>query len=231
MIKIYGFDIEENAGYISLPDLFPYVSHDKRHRICALRTPDDARQVLVGDLLIRSVACRYLGMKNIDIQFQVNEYGKPYLSGFNGHHFSLSHSGKWVVCAYSEQVVGVDIEEIGPVDMDIAFEYFLPKEIEYIVRKPLQARDAAFYDIWTYKESYTKALGTGLSKDLKSFSVSQINGNTAVICEPTYDKAFLRQYCVNDKYRLSVCAFNDDFSEDVEIVNIPWILNILKNKD
>lgn len=212
--------------YINIPSLLQYVSFDKQQRINAFRDRRDSQLVLMADLLIRAVACRYLSIKNDYLDFRINEYGKPYIYGSNYFYYNLSHSGRWVVCAVNHDQVGIDIEEIVPIELDIAQNYLSKKEITYIVKKPEVERAEAFYVILTLKESYIKAMGYGLSKNLNSFTVKIISKNSATITKLSGNSsAFLRQYKIDEGYRLFLCAFENCFPEQIQLVDIKWILD------
>jgi 4'-phosphopantetheinyl transferase len=45
-------------------------------------------------------------------------------------HFNISQSGNWVVCATDNHPVGIDIEQIQPIDFQIVNSYFSKKEIQ-----------------------------------------------------------------------------------------------------
>ena len=226
VLGIIGLNIEKNQKSINISGLLQYISPEKQHRVYTFRNPRDAQHALIGDLLIRAIACRYLNIKNGELQFQENKYGKPYLKGIENFCYNLSHSGKWVVCAADNEPIGVDIEEIVPIQMDIAQRYFSKEEMNYVMEKPESKRVEAFYNIWTFKESYIKALGFGLSKELNSFSINIINDERAVIKESHIESpALLRQYPIDDQYRLSLCEFKNCFPEEVQIVDMKWILD------
>lgn len=67
-----------------------------------------------------------------------------------------------MVCVVHDDTVGVDIESIGPFDLRLAKELFTEEEYQEVLVN--EDSLAAFYDIWTLKESYIKAVGQGLSK-------------------------------------------------------------------
>lgn len=58
------------------------------------------------------------------IVFQTEGNGKPVVRHIPSFHFNLSHSGDWVVCAIDDAPVGIDIEEIKPIDLAIAKRFF-----------------------------------------------------------------------------------------------------------
>lgn len=97
--------------------------------------------------------------------------GKPCFGDGGAVHFNLSHSGRWVVLAWGDSPVGIDVEEIR-MNMDpIARQCFHQQEQEAVFSAPEQERSRAFFRIWTMKESYLKYLGTGIDRPLSSFSV------------------------------------------------------------
>lgn len=93
--------------------------------------------------------------------------GKPYLTGFPGVHFNLSHSGPWGACALSGFPVGVDVELIRPLRRNVAGRFFTKTEQLYLARRP----EEEFFRLWTRKESFAKAVGRGLQLQLDTFSV------------------------------------------------------------
>lgn len=93
--------------------------------------------------------------------------GKPYWRDFPGVQFNLSHSGPYGVCAVSDAPVGVDVELIRPLRQDVAKRFFTETEQGWLARRPPKE----FFCLWTRKESFSKALGKGLTLPMQSFSV------------------------------------------------------------
>lgn len=96
--------------------------------------------------------------------------GKPYLAG-RELSFNLSHSHHLAVLAVGPTELGVDVEYMGR-DVDflaLARRFFAVPEWAWLERQP-SAREP-FYRIWTRKEAYIKALGTGLRHPLDAFCV------------------------------------------------------------
>ncbi len=74
--------------------------------------------------------------------------------------------------------VGVDIEQADrrtPEDKFVE-RFFSPGEIERYLGLPAGLRAEAFFNGWTRKEAFIKALGEGLSRPLDSFDVSLAPG-------------------------------------------------------
>ena len=83
--------------------------------------------------------------------------GRPVLADREGVFFSLSHSGRYVLCAVSGKAVGADVEEIRPVRISIA-RRFHPAERAWLESLPAEERDAALFRLWTRKEAWVKAV-------------------------------------------------------------------------
>jgi 4'-phosphopantetheinyl transferase len=106
------------------------------------------------------------------ICFRYGGYGKPEVPN-SDLAFNVSHAGRRAVIAIARNCdVGVDIEPMRRIDdcLDLARIAFSERERTELE----QSRDKsqAFLNGWTRKEAYIKALGTGLSERLQSFSVS-----------------------------------------------------------
>lgn len=119
--------------------------------------------------LLRHVLARYTGQAPGAVEFLRTDKGKPYLSQ-SDIHFSLSHSGAWVVLAASKiELIGIDIE-VFRVTRDlcnIAENYYHPREFARLKTLDSTAQVDYFYRLWTLKEAFFKATGTGISAGLE----------------------------------------------------------------
>jgi 4'-phosphopantetheinyl transferase len=87
--------------------------------------------------------------------------------------FNLSHTHGLVACAVARGTsLGIDVERVdrltaGP---EIAARYFAPLEIRMLDGQPPDDYASRFIELWTLKEAYIKAIGTGLAHPLDSFA-------------------------------------------------------------
>jgi len=162
-----------------------------------------------------------------NIFFNYTYFGKPFLPGADNFHFNISHSGEWVVCATDEKPVGIDIERVSPIDVDIAKNYFSAGEYADLLAKKASEQSACFYDLWTLKESYIKQNGKGLSIALDSFSIRiDEEKNVIFLSEKEVSQAvFFRQYLLDENYKMAVCSMTN-FFEEIEIVLMQDIMNL-----
>lgn len=146
--------------------LFSRASPERQQRARRYRRREDALRCVAADALLSHV----LGTR--DYTVEKSPLGKPRIRGREDFHYNLSHSGPWVVLAWGNAPVGVDVEQIRMDEgkASIALRFFAPEEQAYVFEKPEETA-RRFFQVWTGKESYLKYLGTGLRRDLTSFSV------------------------------------------------------------
>lgn len=134
--------------------------------------PSDRHLSLVSRALVRYLIAGVTGHHPQSLNFSVNEHGKPFLVGLPDIHFNLSHSHGAAVCALClSAAVGVDVEDVGRhTNLSIANRFFSSSEAALVSKASGYEKRKLFFDIWTLKEAYIKAVGKGLSIPLDSFS-------------------------------------------------------------
>ena len=132
----------------------------------------DRHLSLVSRALVRYLIAEVTRQDPKSLNFSTNEHGKPFLVGLPDIHFNLSHSHGVAVCALCRgAAVGVDVEDVRRyTDLSIAKRFFSFFEAELISKASNAEKRKLFFDIWTLKEAYIKAMGKGLSIPLNSFS-------------------------------------------------------------
>jgi 4'-phosphopantetheinyl transferase len=134
----------------------------------------DYDRYIAARAVLRSQLGAFLDRDPGSLSFQYTSHGKPFIENC-GIEFNLSHSGDWVLLAFTRMAeIGIDIERIRPMlDMrDVARENFAASEFESWEATSEPDRVPAFYRCWTRKESFIKAIGEGLSCPLDSFQVT-----------------------------------------------------------
>jgi 4'-phosphopantetheinyl transferase len=130
----------------------------------------DRQAHLLGQLLsITALGMLGVAAKCEDIQKDIN--GRPYFK--SGLDFNVSHSGQYVICAYSDEGrIGADVQHIDrSLDISLFQKIFLPHEFQSINQSsnPYET----FYNYWTIKEAAIKADGRGLRIGLLKVAVEK----------------------------------------------------------
>ena len=147
--------------------LLKFVQTEKQERILKQKIKQNADNMLMGEILAKTVIKKTFGIDIAKKKFAYTEYGKPYLLNYPHVHFNISHSGEYVACAVSDKPVGVDIQKIGEYNCDVAKRVCNEKELEQIENSLDKASE--FTKLWTQKEAVLKMYGTGIaSGDIKN---------------------------------------------------------------
>jgi 4'-phosphopantetheinyl transferase len=156
-----------------------------RRKIENLQRKEDAQNSLVGKILLRIGLNSYAPHPKYAQSSQVQEeqfsdilnrleytlYNRPYLPGTD-IDFNISHSGHMVTCVIAQNChVGIDVEQIQPVDFSEFQDQFTSLEIERIKKSMNKERKFWFY--WTIKEAVVKAQGVGLEIPLTKITIHQ----------------------------------------------------------
>lgn len=166
--KVYALNIETIYDEIeSFKNKMPVERYGKMMRY---RNNNDKLLLIGNEILFQ------YGMKQLypdidisDIERSADAGGKPYIEGFTNIHFNMSHAGKYSLCAFSDKQIGVDIELIKEIDLSIAEKFYCKEEYNEIIKQTENRRYKKFYEYWVLKESFTKAVGLGLSIPLNVF--------------------------------------------------------------
>jgi 4'-phosphopantetheinyl transferase len=147
----------------------------------------DRKRFVVRRGILRALLGSYLGISPEQVRFTYGKNQKPELTGTSDAdkiHFNISHSEGLAVFAFSNNSeIGVDIEYIRDVpEMDrIIDRLFSEREKSILDSLYGKEKNQAFFNCWTRKEAYIKALGEGLSYPLDSFDVSLVPDHPAKI--------------------------------------------------
>jgi len=148
------------------------VTDADRTRASGFRAQIDARRFIAGRAATRRLLAGRLGHAPEDLLIAYGPFGRPYLPA-SALRFSVSHAGPLLLVTMAMGLeLGCDIEEALPNRdlLSIAEAFFTPEESGRIAALSGEARAASFYDCWTCKEAYLKAVGVGASLPMDSFA-------------------------------------------------------------
>jgi 4'-phosphopantetheinyl transferase len=163
------------------------LSEAERRRASRVTLHHNRRRFTVARARLRQLLGARLGVHPDSVELTYGERGKPALArayADSGLRFNVSHCDDIAVYAFAAgREIGVDVETLRVVpDADaIAALMFSRRESEaYRVLDP-RDKPLGFFNCWTRKEAFIKALGDGLYHRLGSFDVSLAPGEPARI--------------------------------------------------
>lgn len=125
-----------------------------------------------GRIFTKILAGRYLGKNPEEIDIISEKYMKPFIECAGRLKYNISHSGGCILLAFSNGCeIGVDIEK-----KDESFDALALVNILHPVERAALLENGnvdMFYNIWTAKEAYVKALGKGFSISPSSFYIDK----------------------------------------------------------
>lgn len=166
-VRAFGARLED-AG---LP-----LSQAERDRAARFHHLSDRWEFVLGRVMARHLLAGRSGIAPADFHFIENAHGRPEIAHPSLERplrFNLSHSGGLVACVIGgDGQIGVDIERLDrpPVDRRVIERYCSEREQAALAAMPDPLRHERFLELWTLKEAYVKARGTGLTLPLRSIS-------------------------------------------------------------
>jgi len=160
-----------------LAELESLLPPEERARAARFKVEAPRRAFVVARTALRGILARWSGLPPNRVPIVIDPQGRPELGPDLGSSlsFNLSHAGEVALVAVrAGGAVGVDVEVVDssrPLEA-LAERYFSRREREAMARLPVEERVAAFFQVWTRKEAFLKAVGTGLAGGLDAFDVS-----------------------------------------------------------
>lgn len=150
------------------------LSDAERRRTASFVRPTDGITYASAHVALRRLLGAYLGRAPQDVPFVrepcpgcAKPHGRPAVAHPDPPlHFSLAHSHGMAAIAVSTTVIGIDVERL-PRDetVEVCTPALHPGERAELEGLAGNAKREAFGQMWTRKEAFLKALGTGLSRD------------------------------------------------------------------
>jgi 4'-phosphopantetheinyl transferase len=183
--RIWRVDLDAapaSAGLLGL-------SEAERARAARFVFERDRTRFVAAHAALRQLLARHTGIAAAELEFVDGEFGKPSLAGVTGVRFNLSHSrsvgliaiGKaGVLGERSEVGIDVEVRRAMPDALELARDYFSAGELQSLQELPAASREEAFLIGWTRKEAFLKALGLGITVDLRQVHVGLQNSAQSV---------------------------------------------------
>lgn len=176
--------VPQDVPAAALDRYWPILDLGEQARATRFYFARDKNRYVVSRAVLRLVIGRYLSRPPEQISFTYTGHGKPVLAPIQGERlqFNVSHSGGLAMMAFClDAEVGIDVEKQRPLDdgEQIAERFFSASEVAVFQSLPAGQRTEAFFNCWTRKEAYIKAIGEGLSCPLNVFDVTLAPGEPA----------------------------------------------------
>jgi 4'-phosphopantetheinyl transferase len=137
--------------------------------------PRDRDRYVCAHSALHTLLGGYTGIDAGRIIYSTGAYGKPQIlcdSPAQPIQFNLTHSAGLAVLAVSRDYkLGVDVEQVQPIDPEIADDHFSPTELRTLGTLAPEQWLQGFYRCWTSKEALLKGEGLGLNLPLDGFDV------------------------------------------------------------
>jgi 4'-phosphopantetheinyl transferase len=159
------------------------LSPAERDRILAFRRWEDAVSSLLARSLMVELAVAGLGCAPADVRLEREASGRPFVAAPSVRELDVnaSHGGVWVAAAASAGRIGVDVEPERPISAGLVERCLSTQERAHLEGLPREQVLACFFQLWTIKEAYLKAIGAGLSVDPRSIVVVLTDDGQAVL--------------------------------------------------
>ncbi|MFJ6215771.1 4'-phosphopantetheinyl transferase family protein [Streptomyces sp. NPDC092296] len=154
------------------------LDEEEHTRRRSLLRSGDRRRFTVAHIALRRLLARRIGTDARSLAFTrepcplcAGPHGRPAVLRPSAEvHFSLSHGGDFVLVGLADRPIGVDVQ---PFPSGLRLKGMLralhpAEQTEFAALPPDADPAAAFARLWSRKEAYLKALGTGLARGLST---------------------------------------------------------------
>ncbi len=225
--EVFALKINREVDQKHFTRLLEFLNPELQEKAKAFKYADRRQTALFSNLLVRWLFQKFGLIQTVQLVYFYGEHGKPVILTAQDIKFNVSHSGHWIVCAISPDEVGIDIEERKTRNIDMIDNVLSDEEKRSLKATNSLFRTSLFYNIWTVKESYLKALGGGLyepielSKLVTSFSGGQPELSLEQEKIPSWK---FHEFKIDPNYSMTVCHRSKNIKQEVTFVKIDDII-------
>lgn len=163
-----------------------YLSNEERASFNKFTNIDVKKEKIVSSIFKN----KYIG------DYYLNEKGKPLSKDI---YFNISHSHGVIVFIVDKSPIGIDIEKIKKVEDDL-IDYISNEEEKLYIKD-----EKTFFEIWTNKEALLKAIGTGISSNIKDIPSLPLNSKRSY-----QDKIYSNKTITFEDYVITVSREDEE---------------------
>ncbi len=219
MLRCYYMDISCDCSYEQSQALYRVLPPERQAGVERLKNEEQIKKKILSGAFLQYALSVSLDIPMRRIFYQYGEFGKPELDKNKmrdyqmekyGIHFNLSHSGKYVVLAVSDGLIGIDIEGRKKNRLAVAKRCFDKTEYEDIISAHTeQEQDMRFLEYWTMKEAYVKYLGEGLRIPFDSFRIIRKENFLSFLEKDSQiQNIYFATLFLEELYCVSICSSN-----------------------
>ncbi len=156
-----------------------YLSPEEDQRASYYKFEREQHGYIITQAVLKVLISAYMDIEPAEVILNASKKGKPFLIYDPSLYFNISSSYEISVYAFSRDAeVGIDIEKIRELrDIDQLIEKNLTsREKAYFLKNP-DHKLSLFFQFWTFKESYLKAIGEGMRLTPENLEFSLDDGN------------------------------------------------------
>ncbi len=170
---VYFVEIAPSDSRVIPAKSLEILSGHEQRRIRRFHFDNDRHTYFVSHYALRLILADYLECTPAEITFSEGEFGKPEISyPETPLRFNLSHTdGLIAIVLCDTNDCGIDVESTHKVRklQELAAHAFSTQEAEALSSLSDDEQTYRFYEYWTLKEAYIKAVGRGIGLGLGTF--------------------------------------------------------------
>jgi len=194
------------------------IEENEVNRIMGITNESHAFRSAAGSLLLAQMVCRISGYPVSSISIHRYSNGKPFLPDFPNLHFNITHTDHLAVLAIDTKLVGVDIEKVSTARMAVANRFFSESEKAMLKNCSGKKRDRLFFELWTIRESFVKAIGVGIFGSMGDFTPEKNESGWQVNHTET-GLWNVKHYNLEKDYLVALCSKKNEFPDKIEIID------------
>lgn len=204
MIEVYYANLNIFQDDTNFTRMYNKINAVRKRKIDKYTKYSDKKRALLAGILLKYAIIEH-GIDYDSCEFLIDESGYEHILNKTDVFFSISHAEDVSVCAFSDSLVGVDIENksrFKKVKQESLSKRIMTSD-EY--RKynsiDLEEKNVFMSRIWTRKEAFSKVCKKGLAMDFSKID--------------TLDEKRFRTFDVYNDYCISVAS--DDWIDDEKL--------------
>lgn len=205
--KIFKIPISDYVGAIT--HLIDNLNTEEKRRSVLYHFEADRNRFIISRSFLRILLAEEIGINALEIKIEKDSFEKPFLPSHPNTYFNVSHSGDFALIILGSKMVGIDVEkmDLNQDFSDIIPSVFCTKEINELQDSSDKTR--TFYKFWTRKEAILKAIGKGISEELKRLCVTDAYHNIQEDILPKTTKLFTFSFEVDENHIGALCCEGD----------------------